>query len=304
MIAVQDDFYNAKPILEGILLAGFEAKYYSLITVRELVNVLVCNQTFLNQHSSDLNEFKSLKLIQLISSGHEQINNDVIPEGVQVSNSRGVYSRPIAEFITSFVLNHFKGTNTIIEDSKNLQWNKNRNVRDISGLNAVIIGSGSIAEEVFRMLTCLGVNSMSFSRTQPVGSLSNHWHRISELSYRIADCDICIIAAALNNESLGIIGPEEIRLMNDHSLIVNISREGTIRLKESIDIIKQKEIHLVMDSFNNEPVSFLEEYADPHLVVSPHVSWFSETNWIRLLEIIIVNTNNLLSSKTILNRVY
>lgn len=58
------------------------------------VDFLVCNNLF---SYKNIEEFKKLKFVQIISAGTDRIDTKVLAEkGIVLKNARGVYSKPIA----------------------------------------------------------------------------------------------------------------------------------------------------------------------------------------------------------------
>lgn len=84
----------------------------------ENIDGVICNSLFLY---NNISEFKNLKYIQLTSAGFDRVPLDYIKEhNIKIYNARGVYSKPMAEFALSGVLQLHKKSYHFFENQKNI----------------------------------------------------------------------------------------------------------------------------------------------------------------------------------------
>ena len=70
--------------------------------------IVVCNGLFLY---NDISEFTNLKMVQLTSAGLDRVPlNEIRKRGITLTNARGVYSVPMAEWVILKILEIYKHT--------------------------------------------------------------------------------------------------------------------------------------------------------------------------------------------------
>lgn len=122
---------------------------------------VICNGLFLY---NKIEQFKSLKYIQLTSAGFDRVPLDYINDHkIKIYNARGVYSVPMAEFALTGILQLVKQSRFFYENQKQHLWEKSRTLGELSGKTAVIVGAGNIGTEVAKRLnafdmTVIGVD--------------------------------------------------------------------------------------------------------------------------------------------------
>ena len=119
------------------------------------VEYVICNGLFLWH---DIKQFKNLKYIQLTSAGMDRIPMDYIKQhNITVFNARGVYSIPIAEWTILKILEIYKKSRKFYELQKIHKWEKQRDLIELNGKTACIIGYGSIGHEIAIRLKAFNV---------------------------------------------------------------------------------------------------------------------------------------------------
>lgn len=93
------------------------------------VEGIIGNGIFL---SHPIQQFTSLKYIQLTSAGFDRVPMDYIEQhGIEIHNARGVYSIPMAEFAICGVLQLYKQSRYFYENQKLCEWKKNRDLFEL-----------------------------------------------------------------------------------------------------------------------------------------------------------------------------
>ena len=83
---------------------------------------VICNGLFVY---NSIEQFKSLKYIQLTSAGYDRVPMEYIKKhGIEIHNARGVYSVPMAEFAVSGILQLIKQSRFFYENQKQHIWKK------------------------------------------------------------------------------------------------------------------------------------------------------------------------------------
>ena len=110
-----------------------------------------------------------LEWIHVAAAGVDKLMFDGLRESsVIVTNARGVFDRPIAEFVLASVLAHAK----LLHESRDLQrdrvW-RHRETRTVVGARALIVGTGAIGRETARLLRAVGLEVRGAGRTARTG---------------------------------------------------------------------------------------------------------------------------------------
>ena len=102
--------------------------------------------------------FPNLKWIQLLSAGINQVPEEKIRKrNILLTNSRGVYSIPIAEWIVLKTLEMYKNSKEFHEKQKNKTWKQNTHLLELYGKTIGFVGTGSIAQEAAKRFEGFGV---------------------------------------------------------------------------------------------------------------------------------------------------
>lgn len=253
------------------------------------VEAVVCNGLFL---SHDIEQFSSLKYIQLTSAGFDRVPIDRIKErGINIHNARGVYSTPMAEWALFRVLEHFKQGQFFREEQKGKRWTKHRGLREVAGIKLAVIGAGNVGQEVAKRFQALGAETTGFDihTNETVGF--NHMALTSTLKDHIGEFDVVVITAPLLPSTQGLISHKVLNSLKADSMLVNISRGGLIDESALYDFLKKRnDVYAALDVFEIEPLpSDSPLWQLENVAISPHNSFVSDGNNGRMFKVIYEN---------------
>ncbi|MGW8884400.1 D-2-hydroxyacid dehydrogenase [Streptomyces sp. NPDC055749] len=185
-----------------------------------------------------------------------------------VTNARGVFELPIAEYVAGLVLAFAKDLPGTLELQRRRQW-RHREVRQLSGTRAVVVGAGPIGREITRLLHGLGVIVALVAR-----SARRTIHGIEDLDRLAARADWVICAAPLTESTRGMFDARFFGLLQPSAVFVNVGRGPVVVEADLADALRKRWIAgAALDVFQEEPLgpeSPLWDVQD--LVVSPHMS--------------------------------
>ena len=254
------------------------------------VEYVICNGLFLWH---DIKQFKKLKYIQLTSAGMDRIPMDYIKQNkITVFNARGVYSIPIAEWTILKILEIYKKSRKFYELQKMHKWEKQRDLLELNGKTACIIGYGSIGHEIAKRLKAFNVKLKVVDMHNPQDD-SLYYYLIENTNDAILDSDIIILTLPLNEQTNGYINRSRLELMKQDSILVNISRGKIIKEKDLIEQLdKGKYLGVILDVFQEEPLSSDSKLWDyNNTIITPHNCFVSDNNNERMFEVIKNNIN-------------
>ena len=235
-----------------------------------------------------------LRWIHSASAGVDRIATSLVRQrGLTVTNARGVFSKPIAEYVVMMSLAVSGRLPQMLELQRERTWQPLRG-RELSELTIGIVGYGSIGREVARLLEPFGCRVLATRRRPDLGTdgASNvELHGLEDLDDVLRSSDIVVVAAPLTDETAGLIGAEQLRQMRENAWVINIARG---RLVDETALRRALESGwiggAVLDVFNEEPLSADSPlYETPNLVITPHTSWASDQVVERSVDLFVEN---------------
>ena len=292
--------YN-KEKFEKLENVGLEIIYVHDETKKLEINVdeiefVICNSLFLY---NDIKKFKNLKAIQLTSAGLDRVSLDYIKDNnIKIYNARGVYSIPMAEWTVLKILEIYKNSKKFWKQQEGHIWKKDRNILELNGRTATIVGFGNVGQEIAKRLKAFNVKINAIDLKKNNSEYQDNFYLISEINEVIKVSDILILTLPLTKETEGIINKEKLMLMKENSVLVNISRGKIINEKDLLEVLEEKNfLGVILDVFKDEPLDKDSKLWDfENVIVTPHNSFVGENNNERLLKLIHTNINKLLNS--------
>jgi len=100
-----------------------------------------------------IKKMSKLRWIQLLSVGINQLPKEIKSKSeIIITNMKGVYSMPIAEWVVGKILDISKHTRYFFEKQNEKKWEFNRGIIELSNKQALLVGTGSVAMEVSKRL--------------------------------------------------------------------------------------------------------------------------------------------------------
>jgi phosphoglycerate dehydrogenase-like enzyme len=192
---------------------------------------------------------------------------------VTVTNARGTFDGPIAEFVLASILAHAK----LLHESHDLQqqrvW-RHRETQRAAGTRAMVIGTGAIGREVVRLLRAVGMEVRVVGRTRRDDAELGEVVASTALVGEVGWCDYLVNAAPLTPDTTGLIDGAVFGAMRASAHFVNIGRGASVVESDLVRALRDGEISgASLDVFEVEPLP--EEsplWEAPGCVVSAHMS--------------------------------
>ncbi|MGA5604484.1 D-2-hydroxyacid dehydrogenase [Streptomyces griseoincarnatus] len=185
-----------------------------------------------------------------------------------VTNARGVFDGPIAEYVAGLVLAFAKDLPRTLRLQRERTW-LHRETRRVAGTRACVVGSGPIGRAVAGTLEALGVRTALVGRAAREGV-----HGPEDLDRLLARADWVVAAAPLTEETRGMFDARRFGLMQPSAHFVNVGRGELVVEDALMRAVRDRWIAgAALDVFAAEPLadgSPLWELEG--VVVSPHMS--------------------------------
>jgi len=260
-----------------------------------------------------------LRWLQLGSAGVDHhLADPPWRDGLVVTNARGAYAVPIAEYVLGAVLGINLPIDSWTVDQAARRWPAydalpvGRILRDQV---AVLVGYGSIGREVARLLAAAGVRIVAV-KARPENLRDTAWRvpgtgdpdglipeRIvppEGLAEVAGEADYLVLTAPLTSRSRGIVDERVLARLRPSAWLINVSRGALVDDGALFDALRSGRLGgAVLDAFREEPLSPDSPFWDaPNVRVTPHVSGSS---WTYLTDLVLENLRRYLGGEPLLN---
>ena len=222
-----------------------------------------------------------LEWIHSFAAGVDRVATPAVRErGLVVTNARGVFSRPIAEYVVMMCLAIARRLPQLLELQRERTWQPLRGT-ELGGMTVGIVGFGSIGSEIASLLAPFEAKVLATRRHSDRGaggSANVELLPLDQLDELLRRSDVVVVAAPLTDETAGLIGAAQLQEMPEHAWLINIARG---RLIDELALRRALEAGwiggAVLDVFTDEPLSGESPlYGTPNLILTPHTSWSSD----------------------------
>ena len=229
----------------------------------------------------------------------------LVQSEVVVTNARGVFDRPIAEFVLAVILAHAKELHASRDLQRAHVW-RHRETQRVQHTNAMIIGTGGIGRETARILRAVGMRVRGVGRTTrsndpDFGQLVDS----DRLALHVPWADYLVNAAPLTDRTRGLLDAHVFAAMKPTSYLVNVGRGASLVEHDLLAALEEGRIAgATLDVFEQEPLPGDHPLWDaPGVTVSPHMSG-DVVGWLdTLTEQFLDNALRWLDGQPLLNRV-
>ena len=248
----------------------------------------VCSRGFAKSIAGK--EPDNLAFIQLTSAGFDGVPLDYYSSKViVVANAGGVYSIPIAETVVYSLL-HFAKTFRNNPDNRRPKMTRAYgSICELSGAEALILGTGNISAEVVKRLSSFDVLIDGYN---PHYSSKPGYRTViqdfSELKRIVSKYRFVISALPDNEDTKGLLEKSFFEAMSSDAIFVNVGRRATLDERDLFHALKARKIKgAVLDMFELIPNPITNPFRRlNNVVVLPGVAAVSEESKRRLGELI------------------
>jgi len=245
-----------------------------LETAAKDATILVVRSTVVNE--TTINNASNLKVIIRAGAG---VNNIAIPaasaKGVSVANCPGKNSVAVAELAIGLMVSLDRRIPDNVNDFKNGKWNKAEYSKadGLKGKTLGVVGVGNIGREVAKRATAFDMTVYGYDIVKLDDVQLEYVDSIEEL---LPKCDVISIHLPANDKTKGILNKELFGLMKPNAFLINTSRAGVINEEAMLEAIKEKNLHVALDVFKDEPEGKTGDVSssfssNPNVYVTHHI---------------------------------
>jgi D-2-hydroxyacid dehydrogenase (NADP+) len=232
--------------------------------------------------------------------------------GVIVTNTSGISSVPIAEHTLGLILalaRNFPDSLRYQSQRKWAQqelWDKPQQISEINGSVLLIVGFGSIGQELAQRARAFdmrvwGVTRSGKGETSHAEKILPVW----QLHEALPHADYVVIAAPETPETKHLIGAEQIARMKRGARLINVARGSLLDETALVNALQRGALGgAALDVTGKEPLPQESPlWHAPNLFVTPHTSAISERLWQRETDLFLKLLDEWFSGKELSNRV-
>jgi phosphoglycerate dehydrogenase-like enzyme len=269
---------------------------------------------------TDLTRVPALRWLQTGSAGVDHLADDPPwTKGILVTNARGVFAIPIAEYVTGAILRIKQPTARWAADQAARTWPVDDEplAAIARGRTAVLVGYGSIGREVARQLAALGLRIVAVKPRpelrrdgsyrvpgtgDPGGTIPERIVAVAALAEAAAEADYLVLTLPLTEESRGLIDASVLAALPASAWLINVSRGALVDEDALLAALRTGRLAgAVLDVFTEEPLPSDHPLWDaPNVTITPHVS--GATSQFRD-DLIVENVRRYLAGEPLLNPV-
>jgi phosphoglycerate dehydrogenase-like enzyme len=184
--------------------------------------------------------------------------------------AKGVYADPVAEHALAMLLAGFRHLPAY---ARARTWSDGVG-RNLLGAHVAILGGGGIAEALIGLLEPFRCEiTVVRRRVAPMAGVD----RVvapDELAALLPSVDAVVLALPLVDDTVGIIGPDELAALPDHAWIVNVARGAHVDTDALVAALGAGEIGgAALDVTDPEPLPDDHPlWALPNVLITPHTA--------------------------------
>lgn len=230
-----------------------------------------------------------LRWIHTDTAGVDRLPLGVLADrGILLSNARDAHSPAVSEWALGAILLAAKSLPQTVRDSDRRVWNPHTTDVQLRGKNIAILGLGSIGTALARACAALGMRVVGISRSgTPVSGVAQTLRTTDGWADALSTATFVVNCLPLTPETEGLINSGVLKAMPKGAWFINVGRGETVNELQLVAAVRSGKIGgAVVDTVANEPLTSSSALWNcPNVIVSPHVSSFTDQTEARTREV-------------------
>ncbi|QQM40653.1 2-hydroxyacid dehydrogenase [Streptomyces liliifuscus] len=220
-----------------------------------------------------LAEMTSVQVVQTLSAGidHVQPGLQLLPEGVQLCNARGVHDASTAELTLTLILSSLRGIPDFVRGQDSEEWRSGFRPA-LADKSVLIVGYGAVGSAIEDRLVPFELARVARVARSARETARGPVHPITALPELLPEADVVVLIAPLTEQTKGLAGADFLARMKDGALLVNVARGGVVDTKALLAELESGRITAALDVTDPEPLPPGHPlWHAPGVLISPHV---------------------------------
>jgi phosphoglycerate dehydrogenase-like enzyme len=216
-----------------------------------------------------LAEVPSLRLVQLLSAGYENVLPH-LPEGVTLASGTGIHDTSTAELAVGLAIGALRGFPDFVRAAEHGSWASSTRPA-LADRRVLVLGVGGIGSAIIARLAAFEV-SVTRVGTRARDDEHGHVHAVEELAGLLPRHEVVILATPLTESTRGLVDAEFLAAMPDGALLVNVSRGAVVVTDALLAELSTGRLLAGLDVTDPEPLPPDHPlWQAPGVLISPHV---------------------------------
>ena len=231
---------------------------------------------------------RGVKVVQSMMAGVDWIT-PWLPKEVTLCDGRGLHDTSASEWVMTAILCILKRFPHYHAMQERADWKGQASVTDgflsesgaergqyrvmsddLEGKSILIVGYGSIGAAIEARLVPFGVDIKRVARRERAEPTVYPVARLREL---LPAADVVVLIVPLTEETRGLIGAEELKLMKRGALLVNAARGPVVDTDALVKALTELRIRAAIDVTDPEPLPQDHPlWKAPNLLITPHIA--------------------------------
>jgi phosphoglycerate dehydrogenase-like enzyme len=188
------------------------------------------------------------------------LSNEIVSSPVPLTNGRGMFARPLGEWIMAAMLYFTYDLYRVLKDQEAHRWRMFEH-DELHGRTLAIVGFGAIGRAAAERAEAFGMKILTIRRGEAA--------KIPDV---LAQSDFVAVTAPLTKETRGMIGAREIAAMKPTAVMIHVGRGAVIDEGALIAALRSNQIRgAALDVFETEPLPPDHPfYSLQNVLLSPH----------------------------------
>ncbi len=230
-------------------------------------------------NSSQLQAAPNIRWIQASSAGVEWMPNvpELAERGITVCNTRGAHATTIAEHTMGMLVFLTRGFGPLHKAQQRHEWGVPEGTRLVGlvGLKMGIVGLGNIGRQIARRAAAfdMDVSAVDVNPMEKPDYVKD-LQLMDGMPALLRESDVVVVTVPITAETRGMIGPDELALLQPEAFFIVISRGGIIHEPTLIRMLEEGKLAgAALDVAATEPLPADDPLWDaPNLFITPHSS--------------------------------
>ncbi len=199
--------------------------------------------------------------------------DDVVASDVVVTNTRGVFEAPIAEYVIGLLLIWTKDLVRTLAFQREREWHY-RATEMLAGRRVTIIGAGGIAVALSQRLRALGVRVDVVGRTSRPDPVLGHVSSLEDADEVLGAAEFVVLALPLTAGTRDLIDERQLSRLSPGVRVVNVGRGAVVDEDALLAALRSGRVAgAALDVFQREPLPPEHPFwTTEGVIVSPHMS--------------------------------
>jgi phosphoglycerate dehydrogenase-like enzyme len=249
-----------------------------------------------------------LRWVHSASVGVESILTPVMKmRGLTLTNGRGVFDRPIAEYVISMILASCHRLPALLELQAERTWQPLQ-ATELNEVTVGLVGLGGIGSEVARLAAAFEPRIVAVRRHKEKGGVPAGVKVLGgpeALPELFAASDFVVLAVPLTAETEGMISDDVLQAARPGSWLINVARGALVDERALLRALRDGPLGgAILDTLRQEPLPETSAfYRLPNCIVTAHTSWSSRAVLDRTLDVFCDNLRLFCAGKPLLHTV-